>query len=264
MTAVWKVKQLSEAQTCNAGTPFAVWLLWPHRLQRAKHSLHRLGWVSSDSCRPVHLADDADKYILIKLPHYEDSNEHFHVGVISSEDQGDALSSLQCHPSLFAIFKRTLFEISPETRNRDVGANIILDGWKTRISTQAAGHGLFIYDCVFINIYRLSYKCAQFFSFIWSRHGSLWRFQREPGTYWICYHKYEVDVSIQEIRAWRPAALLSLRDALNRHSCRRRSLINRRIKMKAQKEDGAWKTTGMRPPGCPTDPHPLPHLPTFR
>lgn len=65
------------------------------------------------------------------------------------------------------------------------------------------------------------------------------RSQREPGTFWTCYHKYEVDVSIQEIRARRPAALLSLRDALNRNSCRRRSLINRRIKMKGQEEDEA-------------------------
>lgn len=63
------------------------------------------------------------------------------------------------------------------------------------------------------------------------------RSQREPGTFWTCYHKYEVDVSIQEIRTRRPAALLSLCDALNRHSCRRRSLIN--CRMKEQKEDEA-------------------------
>lgn len=82
--------------------------------------------------------------------------------------------------------------------------------------------------------------------------------KREPGKFWTCYLKYEEDVSIQEIRGRRPAALLSLPDARNRHSCRRRRLINRRIKMKEQKEDGAWKTTGMRSQGCPTDPHPFP------
>lgn len=41
------------------------------------------GRVSSYSCRLAHLADNAEKYIFIKLCRYEDSNEHFHVGDFS-------------------------------------------------------------------------------------------------------------------------------------------------------------------------------------
>lgn len=128
------------------------------------------------------------------------------------------------------------------------------NGWvKTWISTQAARQSLFIHDCMFINIYFLLHKWEQFYPFIWfCWHGSLQRSQREPGTFWMCSHKYEVDVSIQEIRGRRPAALLSPCDALKLHSCRSRALINPRIKVK-EKEEEAWKTRS-GPPGCPTDP----------
>lgn len=116
----------------------------------------------------------------------------------------------------------------------------------------------FVYSwlyCIFINIYCLLSKRKQFYPFIWfCWHASLQRSQREPGTFWMCCHEYEVDVSIQEIRARRPA-LLSPRDAPKRHSCRRRSLITPRIKVKEQDEDEFWKTTS-RPPGCPDDPRP--------
>lgn len=70
----------------------------------------------------------------------------------------------------------------------------------------------------------------------------------------MCCREYEVDVSIQEIRARRPAPL-SPRDALKQHRCRRRSLITPRIKVKEQDEDEVGKTTS-RPPGRPGDPRP--------
>lgn len=68
MTAVSKVKQLTEVHMHRARTPFAVCVMWSHRLQRAEH-----------------LADNAEKYIFIKLRCYENSNEHFHVGGYFSE-----------------------------------------------------------------------------------------------------------------------------------------------------------------------------------
>lgn len=63
----------------------------------------------------------------------------------------------------------------------------------------------------------------------------------EPGTFWI-----------PQIWASSRQDVLLLCVMLNRHSCRKRSLM---------RGGGAWKTTGMRPPSCPADPFPLPRLP---
>lgn len=82
-----------------------------------------------------------------------------------------------------------------------------MDEWKTRVSTQAAGQGLFIYDDVFINIYRLSYECVQFFPFIWSHcHGFLW-----PAWARAWYLLDTTNMSIQQTR--RPAALRDAKSA---------------------------------------------------
>lgn len=66
-----------------------------------------------------------------------------------------------------------------------------------------------------------------------------------------CYQVYEVSVSIKEITAWRLTGLLSLCNAPKQHSCRNRSLINPRAKVREQQEDESWNLTRISLSGYP-------------
>lgn len=75
-----------------------------------------------------------------------------------------------------------------------------------------------------------------------------------------CYQVYEVNVSIKEITAWCLAGLLSLRNAPEQHSCRSRSLINPRVKVREERKEETRKPASVSPSGSPQW-HPLtPHV----